>query len=103
MGGTADGGQCVDVVRIGSERRRLRLDRGQDFAGLLEEDLEQFGIDGLVCRLRELQGFGGRGGDFGDARREPGNGSLEAGFEDVSGLQGAEDGPGGLAQLLVGD
>ena len=45
---TADGRQRVDIVRVGRERRRFRLDRRKDLARLLKEDLEQFGIDGLV-------------------------------------------------------
>ena len=70
MEGTTNGRQILEIVRLILQQPSVLFDRGEDLVCLLEEDIEQFGVDFLGACLRQFDRLGRWCGQVGLLRFE---------------------------------
>ena len=103
MGVATNGGERLDIVRIGLQYRQLFAHGVQYLVGFFEEDGKQFRVDLFVRSLGQLLGFSGRLRDFRLLRLEGGKGGVDLFRPHIAGLQGFECGLGALSEFMVSD
>ena len=102
MEGTTNGRQILEIVRLILQQPGVLFDRGEDLVRLLEEDVEQFGVDFLGACLRQFDRLGRRCGQVGLLRFERSHRLLKLRRCGIASLEDGKHGFGLFCERRIG-